>query len=67
MLILTARTPTVDTVVDLKLGADDPVTEPFASMEALGRIEALLRRVPIRTGQGIIEPGPLLWTRGTWR
>jgi two-component system copper resistance phosphate regulon response regulator CusR len=67
MLILTARTPTVDTVVDLKLGADDPVTEPFASMEALARIETLLRRVPIRTGQGIVELGPLLWTRGTWR
>jgi DNA-binding response OmpR family regulator len=59
ILILTARTQTVDKVVGLKLGADDYVTKPFASMELLARIEALLRRVPIRTGQGILELGPL--------
>lgn len=59
ILILTARTQTVDKVVGLKLGADDYVTKPFASMELLARIEALLRRVPIRTGQGVLEFGPL--------
>ena len=59
ILILTARTQTVNKVVGLKLGADDYVTKPFASMELLARIEALLRRVPIRTGQGILELGPV--------
>ena len=59
ILILTARTQTVDKVVGLKLGADDYVTKPFASVELLARIEALLRRVPIRTGQGILASGPL--------
>ena len=59
VLILTARTQTVDKVVGLKLGADDYVTKPFASMELLARIEALLRRVPIRTGQGVLASGPL--------
>lgn len=59
ILILTARTQTVDKVVGLKLGADDYVTKPFAAMELLARIEALLRRVPIRTGQGILESGAL--------
>jgi two-component system alkaline phosphatase synthesis response regulator PhoP len=59
ILILTARTQTVDKVVGLKLGADDYVTKPFASIELLARIEVLLRRVPIRTGQGVLELGPL--------
>ena len=59
ILILTARTQTVDKVVGLKLGADDYVTKPFASMELLARIEALLRRVPIRTGQVVLELGTL--------
>ena len=59
ILMLTARTQTIDKVVGLKLGADDYVTKPFASMELLARIEALLRRVPIRTGQGVLASGPL--------
>jgi two-component system alkaline phosphatase synthesis response regulator PhoP len=59
ILMLTARTQTSDKVVGLKLGADDYVTKPFSSAELLARIEALLRRVPIRTGQGILEFGPV--------
>jgi DNA-binding response OmpR family regulator len=59
ILMLTARTQTVDKVVGLKLGADDYVTKPFASLELLARIEALLRRVPTRIGKGVIEFPPL--------
>jgi two-component system alkaline phosphatase synthesis response regulator PhoP len=59
ILILTARTQTVDKVVGLKLGADDYVTKPFASIELLARVEALLRRVPIHSGQGVHEFGPI--------
>jgi two-component system alkaline phosphatase synthesis response regulator PhoP len=58
IVILTARTQTVDKVVGLKLGADDYVTKPFAALELLARIEALLRRVTIRSGQGLHEFGP---------
>lgn len=57
ILMLTARTQTADKIVGLKLGADDYVTKPFSSAELLARIEALLRRVPFRTGQGILESG----------
>ncbi len=44
ILMLTARTLTVDKVVGLRLGADDYVTKPFDFTELLARIEALLRR-----------------------
>ncbi|HWC19469.1 MAG TPA: response regulator transcription factor, partial [Terriglobales bacterium] len=59
ILVLTARTETVEKVLGLKLGADDYVTKPFDSMELLARIEALLRRSPMRTGQSIYQHGPL--------
>jgi two-component system alkaline phosphatase synthesis response regulator PhoP len=59
ILILTARNQTIDKVVGLKLGADDYVTKPFESAELIARIEVLLRRVPIQTGQGAYEFGTI--------
>lgn len=57
ILLLSARSDTVDKVVGLKLGADDYVSKPFEAAELLARCEALLRRVPLRTGQGIHQFG----------
>lgn len=51
ILMLTARSQVVDKVVGLKTGADDYVTKPFDMMELLARIEALLRRVPVRSAR----------------
>jgi two-component system, OmpR family, alkaline phosphatase synthesis response regulator PhoP len=59
ILILTVRNETVDKVVGLKLGADDYVTKPFEAAELLARIEALLRRVPVRPGQGVYQFGAI--------
>jgi two-component system response regulator MtrA len=44
ILMLSARTDTVDVVVGLELGADDYVTKPFELAELVARIRALLRR-----------------------
>jgi len=51
ILMLTARSETVDKVVGLKLGADDYLTKPFETVELLARIEALLRRMPARAAR----------------
>jgi two-component system alkaline phosphatase synthesis response regulator PhoP len=59
ILFLTARNQTTDKVIGLKLGGDDYVTKPFKPAELIARIEVLLRRVPIRSGHGIHQFGPV--------
>jgi len=49
VLMLTARSEEVDTVVGLDAGADDYVTKPFRLGELLARVRALLRRGPSST------------------
>jgi len=44
VLMLTAKSQTLDKVLGLKIGADDYLTKPFEMMELLARVEALLRR-----------------------
>jgi two-component system alkaline phosphatase synthesis response regulator PhoP len=44
ILMLTARSETVDKIVGLRLGADDYVTKPFDMGELVARVEALIRR-----------------------
>jgi two-component system alkaline phosphatase synthesis response regulator PhoP len=48
ILMLTARGQISDKVNGLKIGADDYVTKPFNMQELMARVEALLRRAPIR-------------------
>lgn len=59
ILMLTVRNETVDKVVGFKLGADDYVTKPFEAAELMARIEALLRRAPLRKGPGLYEFGAI--------
>src|SRR6266550_1145544 len=46
ILMLTARSGTVDRVKGLDTGADDYLVKPFAYAELLARVRALLRRTP---------------------
>ncbi len=44
IIMLTARTDEIDTVLGLELGADDYVTKPFSIRELTSRVRAALRR-----------------------
>jgi two-component system alkaline phosphatase synthesis response regulator PhoP len=52
ILLLTARSQTVDKIVGLKMGADDYVTKPFDTLELMARVEALFRRIQGKAGNG---------------
>jgi two-component system alkaline phosphatase synthesis response regulator PhoP len=62
ILMLTARSQTIDKVQGLKLGADDYLTKPFEMSELLARMEALLRR-QVTTN----APAPALYEFGDLR
>lgn len=49
ILMLTARSTSIDTVMGLKLGADDYLTKPFDMAVLCARVEALLRRAETNT------------------
>jgi DNA-binding response OmpR family regulator len=60
VLMLTARSDDVDSIVGLELGADDYVTKPFNPRALVARVKAILRR-SVRSASGVrpIEVGPL--------
>jgi len=51
ILMLSARSQTIDKVLGLKIGADDYITKPFDMLEVLARIEAHLRRATGGSGR----------------
>ncbi|HEY9595277.1 MAG TPA: response regulator transcription factor [Spirochaetia bacterium] len=52
ILMLTARSTTIDTVMGLRIGADDYLTKPFDMQVLLARVQALLRRAAFAARQG---------------
>lgn len=52
IIMLTARTDTLDKIIGLELGADDYIVKPFDAKEVIARINAVTRRV----GTGVSEP-----------
>jgi DNA-binding response OmpR family regulator len=62
VVMLTAKSQSVDKVVGLELGADDYITKPFDTKELLARIRAILRRFGRQEGKdrdGALRLGPL--------
>jgi len=71
IIMLTARSDTIDVVVGLESGADDYVTKPFETRVLLARIRALLRRQSrdphgqvVRYGEVVVDPLGMVVTRG---
>src|ERR1700736_3572467 len=50
IIMLTAKSDTIDKVVGLEVGADDYITKPFEVRELVARIGAHLRRSEASTG-----------------
>lgn len=64
IIMVTAKSTELDTVVGLEVGADDYVTKPYRMRELVARIRAALRRarpeeVAPTTSQEAIEVGPI--------
>jgi DNA-binding response OmpR family regulator len=59
VVLLTAKSQSVDKVVGLELGADDYITKPFDTKELLARIKAILRRFGRDGREGLLRLGPL--------
>ena len=58
IVMLTAKTDTVDVVLGLETGADDYITKPFKPKELIARIRARLRRTEAAPNE-ILEVGDL--------
>jgi two-component system, OmpR family, response regulator RegX3 len=63
IIMVTAKSSEIDTVVGLEVGADDYVSKPYRLRELVARIRAALRRVPVAAmaaespGSGVLEVG----------
>lgn len=56
IIMVTARSAEVDTVVGLEVGADDYVTKPYRIRELVARMRAVLRRTAQREADGGVAP-----------
>ncbi|MEE2057264.1 response regulator transcription factor [Rhodococcus artemisiae] len=54
VVMLTARTEEIDTLIGLSVGADDYMTKPFSPRELMARIQAMMRRP--RTSGAVAPP-----------
>lgn len=55
IILLTAKSDTVDVVVGLESGADDYVTKPFEMKELIARIRSVLRRIRAHEERKVIR------------
>ncbi|MFZ2261566.1 MtrAB system response regulator MtrA [Luteococcus japonicus] len=60
IVMLTAKSDTMDVVVGLEAGADDYVSKPFKAKELIARIRTRLRRTPVdESGGDVLRIGDL--------
>ena len=67
IIMLTARSSTVDVVVGLELGADDYVCKPFQPAELVARVRAVLRRGRALDANAVMTIGEILIDEGAFR
>jgi two-component system response regulator RegX3 len=60
IIMVTAKTSEVDTVVGLEVGADDYVTKPYRLRELVARMRAVLRRSDGRAEEVAVESNPIV-------
>src|SRR5881394_3566321 len=51
IIMVTAKSAEIDTVVGLEVGADDYVTKPYRLRELVARMRAVMRRTPTGNGE----------------
>ncbi|EPZ59374.1 response regulator [[Clostridium] sordellii ATCC 9714] len=47
IIMLTAKSDTIDKVLGLELGADDYITKPFNIREVIARVKSIFRRISL--------------------
>ncbi|AXT86815.1 DNA-binding response regulator [Aeromicrobium sp. A1-2] len=52
LVMVTARSDEVDTLIGLSVGADDYLTKPFSPRELMARVQAMLRRPRLLAHEG---------------
>lgn len=57
IIMVTARSGEIDTVVGLEVGADDYVSKPYSMREVVARMRAVLRRLPKAPVEDIEDVG----------
>ena len=61
IIMVTAKSSEIDTVVGLEVGADDYVSKPYRLRELVARMRAALRRAPrpapVSSSEGVLEVG----------